>query len=75
MENKILVETSARHIHLTEEHIAALFGEGHKLTVKRSSASPVSSPVRKRSPSKVKRASLKCPSSVPQEAPHRSRFP
>ena len=26
MENKILVETSARHIHLSEEHINILFG-------------------------------------------------
>lgn len=40
MENKILVETSARHIHLTEEHIAALFGEGHKLTVKKELSQP-----------------------------------
>jgi putative phosphotransacetylase len=35
MENKILVETSARHIHLSEEHINILFGEGHQLTVKK----------------------------------------
>ena len=28
MENKILIETSARHVHLTEEHIEALFGKG-----------------------------------------------
>ena len=25
---KVLVETSARHVHLTEEHIQILFGEG-----------------------------------------------
>lgn len=40
MENKILVETSARHIHLTPEHVAVLFGEGHKLTVKKMLSQP-----------------------------------
>ena len=40
MENKILVETSARHIHLTEEHIAILFGAGHTLTVKKMLSQP-----------------------------------
>ena len=32
MENKVLVETSARHVHLSAEHIAILFGEGATLT-------------------------------------------
>lgn len=40
MENKILVETSARHVHLTEEHIAILFGEGHTLTKKKDLSQP-----------------------------------
>ena len=40
MENKILVETSARHIHLSEEHISILFGEGHQLTVKKELSQP-----------------------------------
>ncbi len=40
MENKILVETSARHLHLTAEHVAVLFGEGHKLTVKKMLSQP-----------------------------------
>lgn len=40
MENKILVETSARHIHLTDEHIAILFGEGHTLTHKKDLSQP-----------------------------------
>ena len=40
MENKILVETSARHIHLSEEHIEALFGAGHQLTVKKALSQP-----------------------------------
>ena len=40
MENKILVETSARHIHLSDEHIAILFGEGHQLTVKKALSQP-----------------------------------
>ncbi len=40
MENKILVETSARHIHVTEEHLAILFGEGAKLTWKKDLSQP-----------------------------------
>ena len=40
MENKILVETSARHIHLTREHVDILFGEGHQLTVKKMLSQP-----------------------------------
>ena len=40
MANKILVETSARHVHLTEEHIAALFGAGHALTHKKDLSQP-----------------------------------
>ena len=40
MENKVLVETSARHVHLTEEAIAALFGEGAKLTPKKDLSQP-----------------------------------
>ena len=35
MKNQILVETSARHVHLTQEHIEVLFGAGHQLTVKK----------------------------------------
>lgn len=40
MENKILVETSARHVHLTEEHIEALFGKGATLTFKKELSQP-----------------------------------
>ena len=32
--NKILVETSTRHVHVTKEDLEALFGAGHELTVK-----------------------------------------
>lgn len=32
MKNEILVEISARHAHLSDEHLAILFGEGHTLT-------------------------------------------
>ena len=34
MDKKILVETSARHVHVTKEDLETLFGAGHELTVK-----------------------------------------
>ena len=37
---KFLVETSARHIHLSEADLNTLFGEGHKLTVKKELSQP-----------------------------------
>lgn len=37
---KILVETSARHIHLTQEAVETLFGEGYQLTVKKMLSQP-----------------------------------
>ena len=40
MENKILVETSARHVHLTQEQIEILFGAGHQLTKKKDLSQP-----------------------------------
>ena len=40
MANKFIVETSARHVHLTAEHIAILFGEGHTLTNKKDLSQP-----------------------------------
>lgn len=40
MANTVLVETSARHVHLTEEHIKILFGEGASLTVKKPLSQP-----------------------------------
>lgn len=40
MSNKILVETSARHVHLTEKDIETLFGEGAKLTLKKDLSQP-----------------------------------
>ena len=40
MENKILVETSARHVHLTAEHIEILFGKGAALTHKKDLSQP-----------------------------------
>ncbi|MCL1858518.1 MAG: phosphate propanoyltransferase [Oscillospiraceae bacterium] len=38
--NTITVETSARHVHLNEKDIAVLFGEGHKLTLKKELSQP-----------------------------------
>ena len=40
MENKVLVETSAHHLHLTKEHLAILFGEGYELTPKKPLTQP-----------------------------------
>ncbi|MFQ9148846.1 MAG: phosphate propanoyltransferase [Eubacteriales bacterium] len=40
MDNQILVETSARHVHLTDEHIEILFGKGHTLTHKKDLSQP-----------------------------------
>ena len=40
MSNQVIVETSARHVHLSEEHIAILFGAGHELTFKKDLSQP-----------------------------------
>ena len=40
MANKVLVETSARHVHLTREHVDILFGKGHELTKKKDLSQP-----------------------------------
>ena len=40
MKEKVLVEISARHMHLSNEHLAILFGEGHQLTPKKDLSQP-----------------------------------
>ena len=40
MEDMFIVETSARHIHLSEKDLATLFGEGHQLTNKKDLSQP-----------------------------------
>jgi len=40
MANKFLVETSARHVHLTAEAVEILFGKGHTLTNKKDLSQP-----------------------------------
>lgn len=40
MKNEVMVEVSARHIHLTQEQIEILFGKGHQLTVKKELSQP-----------------------------------
>lgn len=37
---KVLVEVSARHVHVTQEHLELLFGEGYELTVKKMLSQP-----------------------------------
>ena len=41
---KVLVETSARHIHLSQEHVDILFGAGHQLTHKKDLSSQANWP-------------------------------
>ena len=38
--SKVLIETSARHVHLSKEHIDILFGKGHELTFKKELSQP-----------------------------------
>lgn len=38
--SEILVETSARHVHVTKEALETLFGEGYELTVKKMLSQP-----------------------------------
>ncbi len=38
--NKVLVETSARHVHLSAEHLEILFGKGATLTMKKMLSQP-----------------------------------
>lgn len=40
MEKTVLVETSARHVHLSEEDLAVLFGKGYQLTKKKELSQP-----------------------------------
>ena len=40
MAKKFIVETSARHAHITEETLEILFGKGHKLTNKKDLSQP-----------------------------------
>ena len=40
MANKFIDETSARHVHLTAEHVDILFGKGHTLTNKKDLSQP-----------------------------------
>lgn len=40
MSEKILVEVSARHVHVTQEHLEALFGAGYTLTKKKDLSQP-----------------------------------
>ena len=37
---KIMVETSARHVHLTQEHLDILFGKDYALTPKKALSQP-----------------------------------
>lgn len=40
MKKEVLVETSARHVHLSEEDLEILFGKGYKLTPKKELSQP-----------------------------------
>lgn len=47
MKKEVLVETSARHVHVSREALDILFGEGYELTKRRISPSPASSPAKR----------------------------
>jgi len=40
MTRKVLIETSARHVHLSKEHLEALYGKGYELTNVKSLSQP-----------------------------------
>lgn len=40
MAKQLLVETSARHVHVSREHLDILFGKGYELTVKKDLSQP-----------------------------------
>ena len=40
MAKKFIVETSARHVHVTKEDLEKLFGAGYELTVKKELSQP-----------------------------------
>ena len=40
MAKEVLVEISARHVHVTDEALEILFGKGHKLTPKKDLSQP-----------------------------------
>ncbi|MBQ2775799.1 MAG: phosphate propanoyltransferase [Clostridia bacterium] len=40
MNKPVLIETSARHVHVSAEHLAILFGEGYELTPKKDLSQP-----------------------------------
>lgn len=40
MEKTVLIETSARHVHVTKEALAVLFGDGYELTKKKDLSQP-----------------------------------
>ena len=40
MSNQVLVETSARHLHLSQKDLEILFGEGYQLTSKKALSQP-----------------------------------
>ena len=37
---KVLIETSARHVHVSKADLEVLFGEGYELTVKKELSQP-----------------------------------
>lgn len=66
MKKEVLVETSARHVHVSREALDILFGEGYELTHKKISHSPVSLPAKRELPlSAQNQASPQFQSSVP----------
>lgn len=57
--NEVLVEISARHVHLSQKDLETLFGAGYELTKKKTFLSPVSMPARKELRLSVQRESFR----------------